>query len=117
MKSSANFVTLFLLQSFLFPPYSSCLHQNSSDDSSPFPSDFLFGTSSSAYQVLPFSSFHNSNFFSCLYPFVMFFSGCIQYEGAYLTDGKGLNNWDVFSHENPGMHVFIWIRFAFVQSE
>lgn len=47
----------------------------------------------------------------------MFFSGCIQYEGAYLTDGKGLNNWDVFSHENPGMHVFIWIRFAFVQSE
>ncbi|KAL0718829.1 hypothetical protein Bca4012_068152 [Brassica carinata] len=74
MKSSANFVTLFLLQSFLFPFYSSCLHQNSSDDSSPFPSDFLFGTSSSAY----------------------------QYEGAYLTDGKGLNNWDVFSHENPG---------------
>ncbi|KAJ0258001.1 hypothetical protein HA466_0068780 [Hirschfeldia incana] len=43
-------------------------------DLSPFPSDFLFGTSSSAY----------------------------QYEGAYLTDGKGLNNWDVFSHENPG---------------
>ncbi|KAJ0254680.1 Beta-glucosidase 45 [Hirschfeldia incana] len=74
MKSSANFVTLFLIQSFLFPLYSSCLHQNSSDDSSPFPSDFLFGTSSSAY----------------------------QYEGAYLTDGKGLNNWDVFTHENPG---------------
>ncbi|CAF1838722.1 unnamed protein product [Brassica oleracea var. botrytis] len=74
MKSSANFVTLFLLQSFLFPLCSSCLHQPSSDDSSPFPSDFLFGTSSSAY----------------------------QYEGAYLTDGKGLNNWDIFSHENPG---------------
>ncbi|KAH0943045.1 hypothetical protein HID58_002682, partial [Brassica napus] len=53
---------------------SSSLHQTSPDDSSPFPSDFLFGTSSSAY----------------------------QYEGAYLTDGKGLNNWDVFSHENPG---------------
>ncbi|CAA7029806.1 unnamed protein product [Microthlaspi erraticum] len=43
-------------------------------DSSPFPSDFLFGTASSAY----------------------------QYEGAFLTDGKGLDNWDVFSHENPG---------------
>nr|VDC76701.1 unnamed protein product [Brassica rapa] len=73
MKFFAN-VTLLLLQSFLFPLYSSSLHQTSPDDSSPFPSDFLFGTSSSAY----------------------------QYEGAYLTDGKGLNNWDVFSHENPG---------------
>ncbi|CDY25325.1 BnaC01g29940D [Brassica napus] len=73
MKSFAN-VTLFLLQSFLFPLYSSSLHQTSPDNSSPFPSDFLFGTSSSAY----------------------------QYEGAYLTDGKGLNNWDVFSHEKPG---------------
>ncbi|KAF2542408.1 hypothetical protein F2Q68_00031703 [Brassica cretica] len=88
MKSFAN-VTLFLLQSFLFPLYSSSLHQTSPDNSSPFPSDFLFGTSSSAY----------------------------QYEGAYLTDGKGLNNWDVFSHEKPGMHVFIWIRFAYVRSE
>ncbi|KAG2262259.1 hypothetical protein Bca52824_069338 [Brassica carinata] len=48
--------------------------RDSGNYSSPFPSDFLFGTSSSAY----------------------------QYEGAYLTDGKGLNNWDVFSHENPG---------------
>ncbi|CAN8320706.1 unnamed protein product, partial [Cochlearia groenlandica] len=24
------------------------------------------------------------------------------YEGAYLTDGKGLNNWDVFTHKYPG---------------
>ncbi|KFK40643.1 hypothetical protein AALP_AA2G023200 [Arabis alpina] len=43
------------------------------NSSSPFPSDFLFGTSSSSY----------------------------QYEGAYVTDGKGLNNWDVFTHVNP----------------
>ncbi|MED6211010.1 Beta-glucosidase 46 [Stylosanthes scabra] len=42
-------------------------------DPSPFPSNFLFGTASSAY----------------------------QYEGAYLSDGKGLSNWDVFSH-TPG---------------
>ncbi|KAI9123588.1 hypothetical protein K1719_004888 [Acacia pycnantha] len=35
-----------------------------------FPTNFLFGTSSSSY----------------------------QYEGAYLTDDKGLSNWDVFSH-------------------
>ncbi|CAN7081398.1 unnamed protein product, partial [Brassica oleracea var. botrytis] len=34
-----------------------------------FPKDFLFGTASSAY----------------------------QYEGAYLTDGKTLSNWDVFT--------------------
>lgn len=25
----------------------------------------------------------------------------LQFEGAYLTDGKGLNNWDVFTHK-PG---------------
>ncbi|ESQ29245.1 hypothetical protein EUTSA_v10023411mg [Eutrema salsugineum] len=74
MKSYANFVTLFLLQSLLFPLYSLSIHQTSSDDStSPFPSDFFFGTASSAY----------------------------QYEGAFSTDGKGLNNWDVFTHENP----------------
>ncbi|KAF3437656.1 hypothetical protein FNV43_RR20412 [Rhamnella rubrinervis] len=41
--------------------------------SSSFPSNFLFGTASSAY----------------------------QFEGAYLADGKGLSNWDVFSHK-PG---------------
>ncbi|XP_054777318.1 beta-glucosidase 46-like [Prosopis cineraria] len=35
-----------------------------------FPNHFLFGTASSSY----------------------------QYEGAYLTDGKGLSNWDIFSH-------------------
>ncbi|KAK7332308.1 hypothetical protein VNO80_29058 [Phaseolus coccineus] len=41
--------------------------------SSPFPTNFLFGTASSSYQI----------------------------EGAYLSDGKGLNNWDVFTHK-PG---------------
>ncbi|KAL8151193.1 hypothetical protein V2J09_021001 [Rumex salicifolius] len=39
-------------------------------DPSQFPGNFLFGTASSAY----------------------------QYEGAYLSDGKGLNNWDTFTH-------------------
>ncbi|KAK4838746.1 hypothetical protein QYF36_016118 [Acer negundo] len=37
---------------------------------SQFPHGFLFGTSTSSYQI----------------------------EGGYLDDGKGLNNWDVFSH-------------------
>ncbi|KVH96927.1 Glycoside hydrolase, catalytic domain-containing protein [Cynara cardunculus var. scolymus] len=41
--------------------------------SSSIPRNFLFGTTSSSY----------------------------QFEGAYLTDGKGLSNWDIFSHK-PG---------------
>ncbi|GAY34157.1 hypothetical protein CUMW_009970 [Citrus unshiu] len=46
---------------------------NGEFSSSPFPRSFLFGTASSSY----------------------------QYEGAFLTDGKGLNNWDNFTHK-PG---------------
>ncbi|XP_039016436.1 beta-glucosidase 18-like [Hibiscus syriacus] len=42
-------------------------------NASPFPSNFLFGTASSSY----------------------------QFEGAFLSDGKGLNNWDAFTHK-PG---------------
>ncbi|PON84867.1 Glycoside hydrolase [Trema orientale] len=41
---------------------------------SPLRPDFLFGTASSSY----------------------------QFEGAYLTDGKGLNNWDFYTHKFPG---------------
>ncbi|RDX58671.1 Beta-glucosidase 46, partial [Mucuna pruriens] len=43
------------------------------DQSPPLPTNFLFGTASSSY----------------------------QYEGAYLSDGKGMSNWDVFTHK-PG---------------
>ncbi|WVY94288.1 hypothetical protein V8G54_033376 [Vigna mungo] len=49
------------------------LSLNNHSPSSSFPPNFLFGTASSSYQI----------------------------EGAYLTDGKGLNNWDVFTHK-PG---------------
>ncbi|KAM7500485.1 hypothetical protein LguiA_024899 [Lonicera macranthoides] len=38
-----------------------------------FPKDFVFGTASSAY----------------------------QFEGAYNEDGKGLNNWDYYTHKYP----------------
>ncbi|XP_021821493.1 beta-glucosidase 45-like isoform X2 [Prunus avium] len=54
----------------------SCNHislKGSSASSSPFPSNFLLGTASSSY----------------------------QFDGAFLSDGKGLNNWDVFTHK-PG---------------
>ncbi|XP_020976234.1 beta-glucosidase 45 isoform X2 [Arachis ipaensis] len=46
------------------------------NNTSPFPCNFLFGTSSSSY----------------------------QFEGAFLSDGKGLSNWDVFTHK-PGTTV------------
>ncbi|KAJ0920454.1 putative glycosidase [Helianthus annuus] len=44
---------------------------------SDFPSGFLFGTATSAYQV----------------------------EGAYLEDGKSLSNWDVFCHSVVVSHL------------
>ncbi|GKV16054.1 hypothetical protein SLEP1_g26760 [Rubroshorea leprosula] len=47
--------------------------RQSSDSAPLFPPNFLFGTASSSYQC----------------------------EGAYLSEGKGLNNWDVFTHK-PG---------------
>ncbi|XP_027338207.1 beta-glucosidase 47-like [Abrus precatorius] len=70
---------LFAL-SFCFSIFSgSCddfLSVNENSSPSPFPSNFLFGTASSSY----------------------------QFEGAYLADGKGPNNWDVFTHK-PGTIV------------
>ncbi|KAK7264503.1 hypothetical protein RJT34_32112 [Clitoria ternatea] len=56
---------------FFFLLFSSNALKVISDE--PFPNNFLFGTASSSY----------------------------QYEGAYLSDGKGISNWDVFSHK-PG---------------
>ncbi|XVF25999.1 hypothetical protein REPUB_Repub13aG0262600 [Reevesia pubescens] len=67
-------ICFFLLQVFfLLPSLSSQLLtlKQSLDNQSAFPPNFLFGTASSAY----------------------------QYEGGYMTDGKGLNNWDVYSHK------------------
>ncbi|XP_058094669.1 beta-glucosidase 18-like isoform X6 [Magnolia sinica] len=61
LKMAFAFVAVFL---HLFPLINCLLHR------SQFPQDFLFGTSTSSYQI----------------------------EGAYLEGNKGLSNWDVFSH-------------------
>ncbi|XP_061345549.1 beta-glucosidase 46-like isoform X2 [Gastrolobium bilobum] len=65
-------ILLFLFL-FLFSSYAITAISERFDQSSPFPSNFLFGTASSSY----------------------------QYEGAYLSDGKGMSIWDVFTH-TPG---------------
>ncbi|KAH9603521.1 hypothetical protein KSS87_004737 [Heliosperma pusillum] len=65
-------ITLFIIISFviILSSISYVSSSSSSSSSKTLPSNFLFGTASSAY----------------------------QYEGAYLSDGKGLNNWDTFTH-------------------
>ncbi|XP_061347854.1 beta-glucosidase 47-like [Gastrolobium bilobum] len=57
----------------IFTGYCDFISLKENSDSSSFPGNFLFGTASSSY----------------------------QFEGAFLSDGKGLNNWDVFTHK-PG---------------
>ncbi|XP_062161707.1 beta-glucosidase 46-like [Alnus glutinosa] len=76
MEVSLVLHALFVLQlwfSILMASYDHPISLKGSLDSSPFPSSFLFGTASSSY----------------------------QFEGAFLSDGKGPSNWDVFTHE-PG---------------
>ncbi|KAE8733189.1 putative inactive beta-glucosidase 14 [Hibiscus syriacus] len=73
------YIGVSLLQIFFLTHSISCellISRQSFDNLSVFPPDFLFGTASSAY----------------------------QYEGGYLSDGKGLNNWDVYSHK-PGNKI------------
>uniref|UniRef100_A0A2P2KYD3 Beta-glucosidase 18 isoform X2 n=1 Tax=Rhizophora mucronata TaxID=61149 RepID=A0A2P2KYD3_RHIMU len=62
----------FLVLSLMNVPLFAQSWQEDGEDvkRSQFPDGFLFGTSTSSYQI----------------------------EGAYLEDGKGLNVWDVFSH-------------------
>uniref|UniRef100_A0A7C8ZNK5 Beta-glucosidase n=1 Tax=Opuntia streptacantha TaxID=393608 RepID=A0A7C8ZNK5_OPUST len=81
--TAATTITIFFFLSSHFFVVSSCIHHlkttaeddgddeiSSSTSELRFPSNFLFGAASSAY----------------------------QYEGAYLSDGKGLNNWDTYTH-------------------
>ncbi|GJR27811.1 beta-glucosidase 46-like protein isoform X1 [Tanacetum coccineum] len=73
MGDSYNLVLLVVLGAYLSIfvtsyEFINILGTNSSPSS--FPRNFLFGTASSSY----------------------------QFEGGYLADGKGLSNWDIFSH-------------------
>ncbi|KAK2631447.1 hypothetical protein EUGRSUZ_L02893 [Eucalyptus grandis] len=64
---------IFIIQIVLASLFTSSNSIMTSDGPSSLPGNFLFDTASSSY----------------------------QFEGAYKSDGKGLNNWDVFAHE-PG---------------
>lgn len=101
-------------------------------DTFPFPSDFLFGTASSSYQVYSLLAFlsqkgtnahtHTQN--TATQRYLRYVIMCCfifaQFEGAYLSNGKGLNNWDAFTHQ-PGkicrLFCFsnsFWTSFLFV---
>lgn len=67
-----------------------------STNSKSFSNNFLFGTASSAYQVTLFFLLPFLFCFLLLHKYLL-----LQFEGAFLSDGKGLNNWDVFTHK-PG---------------
>ncbi|KAK4285969.1 hypothetical protein QN277_002591 [Acacia crassicarpa] len=72
---------------------------------SQFPEGFLFGTSTSSYQALFFFYSLLSNVsLSSLFLFTDVHLFTMKIEGAYLEDGKGLTNWDVFTHI-PGKMV------------
>ncbi|KAA8515484.1 hypothetical protein F0562_018905 [Nyssa sinensis] len=75
MELSLLFDVLFVLEMYFstLMVSSNFITQNGSLHSSSFPSNFLLGTASSSY----------------------------QFEGAFLSAGKGLSNWDVFTHK-PG---------------
>ncbi|XP_074321448.1 beta-glucosidase 18-like [Silene latifolia] len=60
-----------------------------------FPKDFIFGVATSAYQAFLISL--TSRFLQISTSLVVWL-GLLKVEGAYLEDGKGLSNWDVFSH-------------------
>nr|XP_024935261.2 beta-glucosidase 18-like isoform X3 [Ziziphus jujuba var. spinosa] len=82
MRCQLCFFPFYLL--FFFYSVDSSLAQISINEDeqqiqrSQFPEGFFFGTSTSSYQI----------------------------EGAYLEDGKGLSNWDVFTHI-PGIEPFV----------
>ncbi|XP_059283635.1 beta-glucosidase 18-like isoform X1 [Lycium ferocissimum] len=70
MKSRSNYFSCFFLLCLLLFVSVNSLEEQHNVKSSQFPDGFLFGATTSAYQI----------------------------EGAFLEDGKGLSNWDVFSH-------------------
>ncbi|KAL3333387.1 hypothetical protein AABB24_033462 [Solanum stoloniferum] len=68
--SSTNYFSCLFFQCLLLFVYVNSFEEQKNVKKSEFPDGFLFGTTTSAYQI----------------------------EGAVLEDGKGLSNWDVFSH-------------------
>jgi beta-glucosidase len=61
---------------------------------SDFPSEFVFGAATSAYQVTV-NSLRFSNSFSRFAYFALVF---MKYEGAVAEDGRSPSIWDTFTH-------------------
>ena len=88
-----------------------------------FPKGFIFGTASASYQVtslyfLYVNLYHFPSFFlvsnvvGCeAYDQYYYVHMCVlsnfQYEGAAKEDGRGASIWDTYTHEHPGLFIFL----------
>jgi beta-glucosidase len=123
------FKVVLLLATISFSFFNSAVSLNRSS----FPSDFLFGTASSAYQVFVLSYvvyiwklLVGSYIIFLSYVvylmqnvcWILYFCFCyVKYEGAAHEGGKGPSIWDTFTHSHPGLNLFfVSVLFFFLRN-